>query len=294
LEAARALGYLYRSGWRPQFSIAIVGFDGEEIGEVGSETYVRMHEGALRSGCIAYINEDENATGQFFGATAAAPLEHLLAPATQLIRDPQEERRTLFQRWRGQNGGTRVEGPGGGSDFEAFLYDAGIPTIEVGFEGIFGVYHSGFDDLTYATTQADPGFVNHRALAQLVALMAMRLSSGTVPYQLSAYVPRMRAALGEIASGHGKDLDPLSKAIDRFASQATSADRRGIDGNREIAITQRLNRLFYGRNGYSAVAFPDVSQALASQADAAISAAVGRTVHDLDDISREIANARRP
>ncbi len=293
LEAARALGYLYRSGWRPQFSIVIVGFDGEEIGEAGSEAYVRMHEGALQNGCIAYINEDEDATGQLFGATAAAPLEHLIGPATQAIRDPREERRTLYERWRAQRGGVQVEGPGGGSDFEAFLYDLGIPTIEVGFEGPFGVYHSGFDDLLYATTQADPGFVNHRALAQLVAVMTMRLASGTVPYQLSAYTARMRAALRDIAQGNVNDVDPVERAIDRFSSRVAIAERRGIDGNREIRIAQRLNKFFYGRDGYAAVAFPDLSKALTSHNKAAISAAVGRAVHELDDISSEIANAQR-
>ncbi len=293
LEAARALGYLYRSGWRPQFSIVVVGFDGEEIGEVGSEAYVRMHEGALRNGCIAYINEDENTTGQFFGATAAAPLEHVIAPATQLIRDPRAERRTLYERWRGQRGGIQVGGPGGGSDFEAFLYDLGIPTIEVGFEGPFGVYHSGFDDLLYATTQADPGFVNHRALAQLVSVMTMRLAGGTVPYQLSAYVPRMRAALEEIAKGRMGDVDPVERALNRLSSQVASAERRGLDGNREIRIAQRLNLLFYGRDGYAAVPFPEIDKAFVANNNAAVSAAVGRTVHELDDISSEIANAQK-
>ena len=293
LEAARALGYLYRSGWRPQFSIVIAGFDGEEVGEVGSQAYVRMHGGELRNGCIAYINEDEDATGQTFAATAAAPLEHVIAPVTQLVRDPREERRTIYQRWRTQRDGVHVAGPGGGSDFEAFLYDLGVPIMEAGFDGVFGVYHSGFDDLKYATTQADPGFVNHRALAQIVALTAMRLSSGTVPYRLQAYVPHMRSALASLSNGHDRDLDPVSQAVNRFAFRAAAADRNGIDGNREIAISRRLDLLFYGRNGYAALAFPDISAAIAGGGNAAISAAVGHTVHELDDISAEIANAHR-
>lgn len=293
LEAARALGYLYHSGWRPQFSIVIAGFDGEEVGEVGSHAYVRMHEGALRNGCIAYINEDENTTGQFFAATAAAPLEQIVPPVTQLVRDPREERQTIFQRWRSQRDGVHLEGPGGGSDFEAFLYDLGIPIVDIGFNGVFGVYHSGFDDLKYATTQADPGFVNHRALAQMVALMAMRLSSGAVPYRLENYVPRMRSELATLSSRHAHDLDPVNRAVNRFATRAATADRDGINGNSEIEVSRRIDRLFYGRNGYAAVAFPDLSAALASESNAAISAAVGRTVHELDDISTQIANAHR-
>lgn len=292
LEAARALGYLAKSGWRPQFSIIVAGFDGEEIGEVGSTEYVRMHEGTLRTGCIAFINEDENTTGQFFAATAAAALDSVLVLASQAVRDPREERRTLFTRWQSQQGGTMVSGPGGGSDFEPFLYEVGIPILQIGFDGTFGVYHSAFDDLRYAQTQADPGFVNHRAAAQMVALIAMRLASGTVPYQLSAYARRMQAALGTIG-GNARDLAPIAAAIGRLRYRAGNADHRGIDGNREIDIARRLDLFFYGRNGYDAVGFPALSSAFATRNEAAISAAVGKAVHDLDDISNAIAAATR-
>jgi N-acetylated-alpha-linked acidic dipeptidase len=290
LETARALGYLYRSGWRPQFTIAIVGFDGEEIGEVGSREYVRMHRAALESGCIAYINQDESATGSVFGASAAAALENVFGPATQIVRDPTLPQ-SLNASWQTQQGGVAVGGPGGGSDFEPFLYEAGIPTMDYAFYGPFGVYHSGFDDLKFATEQADPGMVHHRTLAQLTTLLAMRLTSGTVPYSLSPYALRMRGALASMAS-HG-DLSPVGAAIGRFASRAAYADTHGIDGNAEIAIIHRLNKLFYGRNGYAAVAFPDISAAIADGNQAAISAAVGRTTHALDDITAAIASAVR-
>lgn len=292
LEAARALGYIAKSGWRPQYSIVVAGFDGEEIGEVGSNAYVRMHDAALRGGCIAYVNEDENATGQFFGAMAAAALENAVVPAAQAIRDPREERDTLYARWRKQTGGTIVSGPGGGSDFEPFLYDLGIPVMEVGFDGTFGVYHSAFDDLRYATTQADPGFVNHRASAQIVALIAMRLASGLLPYQLAPYAARMRASLATL--GSATDLQPVSAAIGRFQRRAETADRRGIDGNREIEITRKLDLLLYGRNGYAAVPFPSLSSATGAGNRAEISAAVGRTAREIDDIASAIANATRP
>ena len=187
LQAARAIAYLYRAGWRPQYSIVVVGFDGEEVGELGSNAYVRMHHGDLESGCLAYINEDEITTGQYFGASAADALRDAILPATEEIPDPASPSQMIFNRWKAQQGGINVRGPGGGSDFEPFLYDLGIPILQVGFHGIFGVYHSGFDDLNYAMTQADPGFVNHRAISQLVALLTMRLASGIVPYRLTPY-----------------------------------------------------------------------------------------------------------
>ena len=296
LDVARALGALYKSGWRPQYSIVIAGFDGEEIGEVGSQAYVRAHIGALESGCLAYINEDEATTGDFFGVTAAAALEQLVVPVTKNVSAPStSEKVPLYVRWEQQRGGATVRGPGGGSDFESFLYDAGIPIMEYGFGGIFGVYHSGFDDLRYAMTEADPNFIHHRTVAQLVALTTMRLANGSVGYAFEPYAARMQTALGEIAGAqdHATDLTPVRTAIARFAIAASSIDRRGGDGNAEIVIVHRLNRLFYGRNGYAAVAFPDLSAAIAAGNGAAISAAAGRTAHSLDEIAHALANATR-
>jgi N-acetylated-alpha-linked acidic dipeptidase len=291
LDVARALGSLYQNGWRPQYSIVIAGFDGEEIGEVGSHEYVRAHWGALTSGCLAYINEDEATTGQFFEAMAAAALENAVVPLTHNVPDPSHsENLPLYYRWEKQRGGVTVSGPGGGSDFESFLYDAGVPVIEYGFGGVFGVYHSGFDDLIYATRIADPDFMNHRAVAQLVTLTTMRIASGRVGYSFSPYVARMRTALGTLSSTHA-DVSPVQRAIDRFARRAATIDHKGGDGNQEIAIVHRLNRLFYGRNGYAPVAFPDLSGAIASGNGAAISAASGRTAHALDEIGTSLANA---
>lgn len=290
LAAARALGYLYRSGWRPHYSIVVVGFDGEEIGEVGSQAYVRMHQGELQNGCLAYINEDEIATGTRFGASAVAALQDAIVPATEMIPDPSTPTQTLFTRWEAQPGGTTVRGPGGGSDFESFLYDLGIPIMELGFYGVFGTYHSGFDDLNYAQTQADPGFVNHRAISQLVALLAMRVASGLVPYRLLPYAALLRDDAAALAGSNRRDLGPLFSAIDRFAKRAAAADRRGMNGNAEIVVVHRLDKLVYGRSGYAAVPLPDLSSALRSGNQAAISAAVGRTVHDLDDITNSLSS----
>lgn len=292
LQVARALGFLYRSGWRPHYSIVVVGFDGEEIGEVGSNAYVRMHYGELESGCIAYINEDEITTGQYFGVSSVDALRDAIVPATERISDPAMPSQKLYERWQRQPGGTTTRGPGGGSDFEPFLYDLGVPIMQVGFHGIFGVYHSGFDDLNYAMTQADPGFVNHRAIAQLVALLTMRLASGMVPYSLTPYAGTLRSDVTTLSgTQYRHDLSPLVAAIDRFAYRAGIADHRGIDGNAEIGIVHRLDKLTYGRSGYAAVALPAVNGAVARGDRAAISASVGRAVHELDDITSAIAAA---
>ncbi len=268
IEVARALGYMHRSGWQPQRSLTIVGFDGEDIGEAGSNTYVRVHQSELRDGAIAYFNTDEGTTGQTFGASGVAALAPAILEATKRVRDPHTERQTIFDRWGAQRGGIGIESPGGGSDHESFLYDFGIPTLEVGFGGSFGVYHSGFDDLQYAKRFADTGFVNHRAIAQMLALLAMRFADKpTLPYSFGPYVDTMRSALESVRTEqNAAQVASVSQALDRFAPVARAFDAhpdpaRNADA---LAAVRALDRVLYARNGYAAVAFPDLAGAPAA------------------------------
>lgn len=267
IEAARALGYMHRAGWHPQRSIVIAGFDGEEIGEAGSATYVRVHQRELGDGAIAYFNTDEGTTGQTFYASAVAGLVPSVLAATRVVRDPHTERDTLFDRWQAQKGGTRVEAPGGGSDHEAFLFDLGIPVLEVGFAGAFGVDHSGFDDIAYARRFADTGFVNHRAVAQTLALLAMRFADAPVlPYSFSSYASSMRTALARLAGTRSPaQLAAANAAVQRFAPVAAAFDARPDPARNAdaLAAARALDRIAYGLDGYDAVAFPELAQAAA-------------------------------
>ncbi|MBV8153266.1 MAG: M28 family peptidase [Candidatus Eremiobacteraeota bacterium] len=286
LEAARALGYIYQAGWRPKYSIEIAGWDGEEIGEAGSQSYVRTHFWSLSRGCIAYVNADETATGDFFYTTATAALAPLAPPIARLVPDPHEPTQTVWDKWRKQNGGVQTFPPGGRSDHDAFLYLLGIPTIEMAFGGPFGAYHSAFDDLTYASTQADPHFANHQALSQMLALTAFRLTSDSRPYRLDAYVPAMRQAIGQLSgnNGTGVSLEPVARAIDRFAA----AGLESASTANAIAAVHRIDLLFYGYEGYTAVAFPKLTEAMNGGDRAAVQAAVDNTANELDAIAHTL------
>jgi N-acetylated-alpha-linked acidic dipeptidase len=285
LEAARALGYLYRTGWRPNYSIVIAGFDGEEIGELGSNAYVHAHKTSLERGCIAYINSDESVTGNFFAASAAAPIAHLLPPLAQLIQDPHQRTRTLWEAWRHQQGGVTIQPPGGGSDFEAFQYVLGVPTMDLGFEGPFGVYHSAYDDLRYATTQADPSFAYHRTVAQLLALLLARITTGPLPYRLADYPPRMRNALAQLGNGgFAGDLTPVNQAIARLDRRQRSLGAR-IGEGATIEAVHRLDLILYGRSGYQAVAFPDLSEARAGGDHATVQHAAATVAASIDAVT---------
>ncbi len=288
LESAKALGALARAGWKPERSIVIAGWDAEEIGELGSQAYVRQHLDRLRAGCVAYINIDEGEVGQFFGASAAAAIAPSVAVLAASIPDPQQPQRTLLERWQAQPRGATVESPGGGSDFESFLYDAGVPTLDWGFGGIFGVYHSAFDDLRYAETEADPGFVNHRVMAQMIALAAYRLAAEPLSdmYHVDAYASTLRDDLANVPSDYQHDVAPLADAVSRFDAAASTAHP---NDDTLLDVVHHLNALCYGRNGYAAVPLPALSAAITTRNEQTVRTEALRLAAALDGVTAEIS-----
>jgi len=287
IETAKALGALARTGWRPQRTIVIAGWDGEEIGELGSTAFVRMHRDSLRAGCVAYINVDEGESGQFFGASAAGAVASLVANVAASVNDPAQPARTLAARWQAQPRGVVVESPGGGSDFESFLYDAGVPTIDWGFNGPFGVYHSGFDDLHYAVSEADPGFVNHQVMAQMLAIAAYRLAGGSLAsiYHLATYADTMRSDLGAVPHAYAAQVAPLAEAVDRFSAAVPSSQASDAV---VLDAVHRLDLFCYGRNGYAAVPLPELSASIATNDAPSVHAAAIHMAATLDAITQEL------
>ncbi|HYW54195.1 MAG TPA: M28 family peptidase [Dongiaceae bacterium] len=287
LEAARGLGYLARSGWRPKRSVVVAFWDGEEIGLRGSAAYAAAHAAELRAGCVAYLNADENVVGRQLSASAVGALAPAIIDAARAVADPARERTTLHDRWSAQRSGIEVGTIGGGSDHESFLFAFGTPVAEMGFTGPFGPYHSSYDTLRYATTRSDPGFALHRAAAQLYGLVAMRFADAdAVPYAFASYVPALASGLARLDArakrdGRALDLAPVRAALDDFAPVARRADDaiargEGPGTERALAAAQAIDLLAYGVDGYASVAFPDVSRAYASGDGAAIATAIER------------------
>ncbi len=278
LEVARGLGALHRQGWTPTRSIRIVGFDAEEIGELGSHAYVRMHHDELQRGCVAYINLDEVATGTRFNASATAAVSSAVADAALRVDGLAN---------------VKVRTPGGGSDFEPFIYDIGAPVISVGFSGPLGTYHSSYDDFAYAANVADPGFVHHRKIAQTAGAMALQLAdSAAIPYTLLPYGTVLTA--GATATGAAAqlahvqfDASSLNAAIARFqtAARAFDAAHAAKDNATLLRVVHHLDALAYASNGYAAVPFPALAAAIASGRQQAVDGAIRQTVSSIDAAS---------
>ena len=69
---------------------------------------------------------------------------------------------------------------GSGSDYTAFVDHLGVPAMDVGFSGRYGVYHSIYDNFTWMERHGDPEFLTHATAARLYTLIAMRAAGAEV------------------------------------------------------------------------------------------------------------------
>jgi len=286
LEVARGLGSLQKTGWKPVRTIRIAGWDGEEIGELGSAEYVRQHRDELTRGCIAYINVDESAAGPHFRAAIAGALTPMVVPAVQSVLNISNP---------------KVSDPSGGSDYEPFIYALGTPIVNMGYGGAFGTYHSTYDDFRYAELFADPGFVHHRTIAQTVGLIAVRLADATsIPYHFTPYGKSLDAAVATLtksATQGGLTLGPdLDAAILTFKEAAGAYDDGSQPPNdaKALQAAQRLDLVAYSANGYASVAFPKIAAAIATKKQSDLDTAVKQTVSELNGISALIGPPPSP
>jgi N-acetylated-alpha-linked acidic dipeptidase len=248
LEAARALGELVRSGWKPRRTIVICHWDGEEPGLIGSTEWVEANQAELQEKAVAYINTDVGVTGVNFGASATPSLSELVRDVTRDIADPNSGR-PIYDRWREHlthprtdqepspsAGGADAPGAvplgvlGAGSDFCPFFDHAGIPSIDVSFAGDYGVYHSIYDDFYWMKHFGDPSFAYHVALARILGTIALRLDEADIlPFDYIEYATEITRASDDLfaratlAGVKPEGSRVVSDASDLFASSATRA-----------------------------------------------------------------------
>jgi N-acetylated-alpha-linked acidic dipeptidase len=248
LEVARALGELVRSGWKPRRTILICHWDGEEPGLIGSTEWVEANQAELQEKAVAYINTDVGVTGVNFGASATPSLSELVRDVTRDITDPNSGR-AIYDRWRehltrtrsdqepsGSAAGADAPGTvplgalGAGSDFCPFFDHAGIPSIDVGFAGDYGVYHSAYDDFYWMKHFGDPSFAYHVALARILGTIALRLDEADIlPLDYVEYAAEITRASDDLfaratlAGAKPEGSKVVSDASDQFAASATRA-----------------------------------------------------------------------
>ena len=217
MELTRALGELKKQGMRPRRTIVVCSWDGEEVGLTGSTEWGEQFADDLRKKAVAYINVDEATSGPDFHGQAVASLAPMLEETTKGLQDPAGK--SLYDAWKAavekekhatqfSDSGvasntladTRI---GSGSDHTVFLNFLGVPVLGLGFEGDYGVYHSGYDDFFWMNHFGDPGYKYHTLMSQLWGVTALRLANADLlPFDFATYASNIRDFVHDLAKNN--------------------------------------------------------------------------------------------
>ena len=238
LQIARGLAALKAGGWQPRRGITLGFWDAEEYGVVGSTEWVEDHAAELAANAVAYFNVDMFTAG-VLDVSGSPALRDLVVSAADDVRDPLTGR-ALSEHWRERQaraaadaGNPQPQKPdlgdiGAGSDWTAFLYFVGVPSLQwtMNGRGTYGVYHSVLDDFEYYRRFADSAFVHTPALAQVMGLAALRLlEADALPFRYSHYAERIAGHIRAVESAHGVRLDEERAAAERLLARAASFER---------------------------------------------------------------------
>lgn len=260
LEEARALGALYKQGWRPKRTIIYAAWDGEEPGLLGSTEWVEAHAEELKTHAVAYLNSDTNGRG-YLDVQGSHTLEKFVNGVAMDVEDPEAGVSSWkrLQASRIRDGATdvrkdardradlRIGALGSGSDYSSFIDHLGIASLNMGYGGEDdgGIYHSIYDDFYWYTHFSDTSFVYGRALAQVGGLTVLRLANADL-------LPFAFTNLGETAHGYVKELQSLrdkraediserNRQIEEGLFRFTSDPRDPVTAPRREAPAPQLN-----------------------------------------------------
>jgi N-acetylated-alpha-linked acidic dipeptidase len=261
MEEARALGELYKSGWKPKRTIIYCTWDAEEPGLIGSTEWVETHAEELRAHAVAYINSDSNSRG-YLDVSGSHSLETFINQVARDVTDPEKnmsvwQRRQLRRIAAANSGEERerlrskatwpIEALGSGSDYTAFLDFAGVASLDLryGGESEGGIYHSVYDDFYWYTHFNDANFAYGRALAQTAGTSVMRLADADLlPFNfgdLSATVRDYVNDLQRLAENQSNEIRERSREINEGVFSATSDPQKPMVTPAPEAVPPHLN-----------------------------------------------------
>lgn len=265
----RSFGELLKTGWRPRRTIIFASWDAEEYGLVGSTEWVEDNRDWLDKEGAVYINMDVAVAGPHFTVKASPSLNNLLYQVTKNVNDPRTGG-SVYDAWSNLTDSALpyVDILGSGSDFVGFLDHVGIASIDLGFEGDYGVYHSNYDSIHWMEKFGDPTFEYHAAMARIVGSLTVRLSDDRVlPLRPNDYANELSKYVDSIETYTGKQLDnlraasnSLSKRTQRFEHHLARLED-GLEAYKDVKdndlptpLLTRLNkankRLTYFERGF--------------------------------------------
>lgn len=258
LETCRAIGAAVKGGWKPRRTLVYASWDAEEYGLVGSTEWAEEHSADIDQKALMMLNVDSAVGGPDIDAGGVPSLRDLVLDAMGTIHDPRtnktlrdgwvERRRSAWastapidlddRPWNDETIAKTSSAPGAtatdpfrsrlqlgalgsGSDYTAFLDHLGVPSLDIGFSGRYGVYHSIYDNFYWMEKFGDPEFLTHATAAKFYAVLAMRAAAAEVApltftpygYALREYVDDLRRIVARKALGRRSEGEAAKRPI---------------------------------------------------------------------------------
>jgi Peptidase family M28 len=209
--------------------VVIGSWDGEELNYFGSDAWVRQHEAELTRGCWAYVNTDEVTTGGLFFPYASDDLAGLIHAVAEVAIAP--DGKTVSEYWSKQDKSQLVQPTGTGSDHEPFLYHENIPSAGYIYAGIFGTWHSAYDNLA-SLKIFDPGMRYAAAVARVTNLTVLRLADAQLPdVNVADAALGLQRRLNAFANARGDEVRrvQVTQALQPYVTQLVATTRAADD-----------------------------------------------------------------
>jgi N-acetylated-alpha-linked acidic dipeptidase len=287
LETCRALGEAVKHGWKPRRTLVYASWDAEEYGLVGSTEWAEEHADELKKKAVLMLNVDSAVAGPELTLSGVPSLRDFVLEAAGTMTDVRSGRnlRDLWTEARrkawasssplvlhdpiwddhhdssagSKSSATRgfvaqMNWLGSGSDYTVFVDHLGIPAVDGGFRGGYGVYHSIYDNFNWMEKFGDPEFLSHATAARLYTLIAMRAAAANVvPLRFVPYGLALRTHVDElrliharrVRQGESSDSKPpgefaglpdLVRAVREFQARAEELDRAAEELTRHDTI----------------------------------------------------------
>ncbi|KAL2327310.1 hypothetical protein Fmac_020737 [Flemingia macrophylla] len=199
LDIARRYSALLHFGWTPRRTIILCSWDAEEFGMIGSTEWVEKTLVNLGSKAVAYLNVDCAVQGQGFFAGSSPQLDDLLLEVLKKVKDPDSEGKTVYDNWVAAGGNSNIQRLSRvDSDFAPFVQHAGVPSIDLYFGKVTGIW----------------------------GLLGLRLAGDSIlPFNYLSYANQLQIYHNQLRNllDDRIFLHPLNSSIQEFAAAAKEA-----------------------------------------------------------------------
>ncbi|KAI5740233.1 hypothetical protein M8J76_001957 [Diaphorina citri] len=236
MEIAKIFGNLKKNKiWVPRRSVVVVSWGLEGDGHFNSESWAQQHSLLMRERAVAYLSVERavKADGRL-RVNCAPMLKQTVFDTAKLIPNPKSSElkagiHTVLDTWnktqkKFETYEPSIDSISGEGDYQMFLHEQGIPSLDFGYDTVDGSPISG----VYNNDFIDANFSLHRAVAELWAMLVWSVAdTPRLPLEVTRYVEFIEKSYAiinltyrDLIQNHTLPIEQLGGAIKEFMESA--------------------------------------------------------------------------